>query len=101
MPNRPEFLALWIGVTRVGGVVALLNTNLIGTALAHCINVVTPKHIIVDAEMLTALQSAQPHLTANAKIWLHGDAGAEPSADRPRGRRRCPATRSPTASAAR
>ena len=30
MPNRPEFLAIWIGITRVGGVVALLNTNLVG-----------------------------------------------------------------------
>src|SRR5262249_14057550 len=37
MPNRPEFLAFWLGVTRIGGVVALLNTNLTGPALAHCI----------------------------------------------------------------
>jgi fatty-acyl-CoA synthase len=28
MPNRPEFLAVWIGITSVAGVVALLNTNL-------------------------------------------------------------------------
>ena len=76
MPNRPEFLALWLGVTRVGGVVAMLNTNLTGHPLAHCINVVSPKHIVVDAEMLASLQSAQPHLTCNAKIWLHGDAAA-------------------------
>ncbi len=62
MPNRPEFLALWVGVTRVGGVVALLNTNLTGTALAHCINVVNPKHIIVAAELFDALdERAQPH----------------------------------------
>src|SRR6266852_3559869 len=27
MPNRPEYLAIWIGVTAAGGVVALLNTN--------------------------------------------------------------------------
>src|SRR5438445_5275864 len=33
MPNRPEFLALWLGVTRVGGVVALINTNLTGLPL--------------------------------------------------------------------
>src|SRR5439155_5798745 len=51
MPNRPEYLALWLGVTRVGGVVALLNTNLTGAALAHCINVVSPKHVIVAAEL--------------------------------------------------
>ena len=40
MPNRPEFMAIWLGVTRVGGVVALLNTNLTGPSLAHCINIV-------------------------------------------------------------
>src|SRR5262249_59240580 len=27
MPGRPEFLAAWIGITRVSGVVALLNTH--------------------------------------------------------------------------
>src|SRR5215813_6874001 len=77
MPNRPEFLALWLGVTRVGGVVALLNTNLTGPALAYCINVVTPKHIIVAAELLGALQSARTSLTGNAKLWLHGEANAK------------------------
>jgi fatty-acyl-CoA synthase len=73
MPNRPEFLALWLGVNRMGGVVALLNTNLTGHALAHCINVVTPKHIIVAAELLAALKAAQVHLTVKPTWWLHGD----------------------------
>ena len=36
MPNRPEYMAIWLGITRVGGVVALLNTNLTGPSLAHC-----------------------------------------------------------------
>src|SRR5262245_31714467 len=83
MPGRPEFLALWVGVTRVGGVVSLLNTNLTGTALAYCINVVEPKHIVVAAELFEALQSARAHITGNAKIWLHGDADANfPRIDR-------------------
>src|SRR5260370_11984893 len=76
MSGRPEFLALWIGITRVGGVVALLNTNLVGTALAHCVNVVSPKHIIVEAELLQSLEGARAHLTADPKIWLHGEAKA-------------------------
>jgi hypothetical protein len=33
MPNRPEYMAIWLGITRVGGVVALINTNLVGTSL--------------------------------------------------------------------
>jgi fatty-acyl-CoA synthase len=76
MPGRPEFLAIWIGITHVGGVVALLNTHQTGTALAHSINVVNPKHIVVAAELFDALASARAHLTGDARIWLHGDADA-------------------------
>ena len=61
MPNRPEYLAIWLGVTRVGGVVALLNTNLTGQSLAHCIQAASAKHVIVDAELADALDSALPH----------------------------------------
>ena len=31
MPNRPEYMAAWIGITSAGGVAALINTNLVGT----------------------------------------------------------------------
>ena len=77
MPNRPEFMAIWLGFTRAGGVVALVNTNLAGAALAHCINVVAPKHVVVAAELAGAFASARPHLAVNAKVWLHGADGAD------------------------
>jgi fatty-acyl-CoA synthase len=83
MPNRPEFMAIWLGMTRAGGVVALLNTNLAGSALAHCINVVEPKHVIVAAELAAAFATARPYLATNAKLWLHGEGGADlPRLDR-------------------
>ena len=72
MPNRPEYLAIWLGITQVGGVVALLNVNLTGHALAHCIAVAAPSHIIVAGELAQALGSAAPHLSIAPKIWLHG-----------------------------
>ena len=75
MPNCPEYLAVWLGISRVGGVVALLNTNLTGRALAHCVNVVKPKHVIVAARMTEAFASALPHLAGGTTIWAHG-AGA-------------------------
>src|ERR1700747_2693496 len=78
MPNRPEFMAIWLGMTRAGGVVALLNTNLAGSALAHCINVVEPKHVIVAAELAGAFASARPDLAVNAKGCVRGAAWAPP-----------------------
>ncbi|WP_158914228.1 long-chain-acyl-CoA synthetase [Caulobacter sp. S45] len=50
-PNRPEYLACWLGVTRVGGVVALINSNLRGLALEHCLKVSGARHLIVDPEL--------------------------------------------------
>jgi len=83
MPNRPEYVALWLGITRVGGVVALLNTNLSGPALAHCINVVAPRHIVVAAELFDAFTTARPALAARATIWSHGNGPGEfPRLDR-------------------
>src|SRR5258708_31738283 len=60
MPNRPEYLAIWLGVTRIGGIVALLNTSLACAALAHCINILHPKHIVVAAERLVVVKGALP-----------------------------------------
>src|SRR5437879_4303865 len=72
MPNRPEYMAIWLGITCVGGVVALLNTNLVGPSLAHCIKLVAPKHIIVATELIDALTTALPDLGAAATVWAHG-----------------------------
>jgi len=72
MPNCPEYLAIWLGITRVGGVVALLNTNPTGRALAHCIDIVKPRHVIVAASLAGAFASALPHLVGGVKTWAHG-----------------------------
>jgi fatty-acyl-CoA synthase len=72
MPNRPEYMALWLGITQAGGVVALLNTNLTGHALAHCINLAAPKHIISDAVLIDPLTAVLPELKSQATIWAHG-----------------------------
>jgi fatty-acyl-CoA synthase len=71
MPNRPEYAAIWLGITATGGIVSLLNTHLRDASLAHCIDIVAPKHIIIAAELADAFRSAQPHLRTQAKLWSH------------------------------
>jgi fatty-acyl-CoA synthase len=72
MTNRPEYLAVWLGITSVGGVVSLLNTNLPGPSLAHCIRVASPKHLIIAAEFTGQLADTLPHLPQAPTIWIHG-----------------------------
>jgi fatty-acyl-CoA synthase len=77
MPNRPEYLAIWLGLTRAGATVALLNTNLTGSSLAHCIDIVASRHVIVAAEHVAALDSTAGFLKLAPQIWLHGDPGPQ------------------------
>jgi fatty-acyl-CoA synthase len=72
MPNRPEYLAIWVGLTSVGIVVALLNTQLRGHSLAHCVDLVAPRHIIVADEHIEQLLSAVDRLQSRPKICSHG-----------------------------
>ncbi len=74
MPNRPEYVAIWVGLSRVGCVVALLNTNLTGSGLAHCVSIVSPKHIIVAADLMPAFDSIATHITSPPRLWRHGPA---------------------------
>ena len=81
MPNRPNYLACWLGISRVGGVVALINTKLVGRSLAHCINVAQADHVIVAGSQMVMFETARPYLAHAAKIWTAGDAGADGDLD--------------------
>src|SRR5580692_8673492 len=69
MPNRPEYMAIWLGIAKVGAVVSLINTNLRGSALAHCLDIVRPKHIIVAAELCDEVRATLASLANRPKIW--------------------------------
>ena len=75
MPNCPQYLAIWLGIVRVGGVVALVNTNLVGASLRHSIDTVAPKHIIVGAALLDAVAAIRPDLPGGIQVWAHGGDG--------------------------
>jgi fatty-acyl-CoA synthase len=72
MPNCPEYMTIWLGVTRVGGIVALVNTNLIGDSLTHSINIVAPKHIIISAELVDTMSAVVARLAGGVQCWAHG-----------------------------
>ena len=72
MTNRPEYMAIWLGITSVGVVVSLLNTNLTGASLAHCIRTVSPKRVIVSAEYVETLLAALADVSPAPVVWAHG-----------------------------
>jgi fatty-acyl-CoA synthase len=73
MANCPEYLAIWLGLTRAGVVVALLNTNLSGEVLAHSINIVKPRYVIVGASLAAAAHSSRPHVPETVHYRMLSD----------------------------
>jgi fatty-acyl-CoA synthase len=74
MPGCPDYLAAWLGISKVGGVVALINTRLVGQSLAHCIHVAKPTHVIVADELAEIYEAARS--AAAPRLWRYGEGAA-------------------------
>ncbi|MGD2133765.1 MAG: long-chain-acyl-CoA synthetase [Maricaulaceae bacterium] len=72
MGNRPEYVAIWFGLSKVGVVAALLNNQLTGEGLAHCINISDARHVIVEREIAELVDSARPHFIREMTEWAFG-----------------------------
>jgi fatty-acyl-CoA synthase len=81
MPSRPDYIAAWLGIGKVGGVVALINTKLVGLSLSHCINVADADHVILADDLADVLETALPYLNRAPKIWIHGGHSVEACID--------------------
>ena len=97
MPSRPDYIAAWLGITKVGGVAALINTRLVGRSLSYCINVADADHVILADELGDAFETALPYLNRTPTVWIHGghakDANIEAALDRTDGSPLSPAER--------
>jgi fatty-acyl-CoA synthase len=78
MENRPEYLFAWLGMAKIGAVTALINTNLRGNPLAHCVSIAEAKHIIVGSELAASYAEAAPLLDKAPQAWIAADDGAAP-----------------------
>ena len=64
MSNCAEYLAIWLGLTRIGVVVALVNSQLAGDVLAHSIKIAEPKFLIVGADLASRVAAIRASLPA-------------------------------------
>ena len=72
MKNCPEYFALWLGLTRIGASVALINTNLAGESLRHSIDIVHPRLVVVGAAFAGVLAEVRAGIGAGVGCWAYG-----------------------------
>ena len=77
MPNRMEYFPIWYGLSKVGVVTALINNQLAGQQLAHCLIISGANHVIVDAETSPVFEQAKPLIERPLQQWVLGPANAD------------------------
>lgn len=78
LENSPDYPAIWYGLSKVGVVAALINTNLEGEGLAHCIAIVDSKAIIASGVQASRAMAVAPSISNDLKVWdMDGEAGED------------------------
>jgi fatty-acyl-CoA synthase len=74
MPNRLEYLPIWYGLSKVGVVTALINNQLTGAPLAHCLSLCGASQVIVDGETAQAFRAVRDTLARPVQAWTLDEA---------------------------
>jgi fatty-acyl-CoA synthase len=72
MGNCAEYPAIWLGLTHLGVVVALVNSQLTGQVLAHSINIARPKALLVGADLAPRVAAIRGNLAADLSCRVLG-----------------------------
>ncbi|MFT4076049.1 MAG: long-chain-acyl-CoA synthetase [Asticcacaulis sp.] len=70
LPNRLEYLAIWLGLNKIGVITALINNSLTGSGLAHCINISVASLTIVDQTTRPCFQEVQDQIERHQALWV-------------------------------
>jgi fatty-acyl-CoA synthase len=80
MENRPEFIAVWAGLAKLGVTTALVNPNLRERALRHQLDTAGAKLVIAGSECLPALASLGGEGVRGLSLRVLPDPDGEPAA---------------------
>ncbi len=70
LPNRAEYIPAWVGLGKLGIASALINNNLTGAALTHCLSISNASHVITDGESLAAVETIRAGLARPLSYWV-------------------------------
>jgi fatty-acyl-CoA synthase len=78
MENRPDYIAFWAGMAKIAVRTALINYNLTGPGLAHCVKVANARALVMNPELAEAFETARAETPLELGAWSLG--GPSPNA---------------------
>ncbi|ESQ87178.1 acyl-CoA synthetase [Asticcacaulis sp. AC460] len=70
MPNRLEYIAIWVGLNKIGVITALINNSLTGSGLAHCINISMASLTLVDRTTMPCFKEVEKSIERHQALWV-------------------------------
>ncbi|KAJ8657286.1 hypothetical protein O0I10_007102 [Lichtheimia ornata] len=71
-PNHPLFMVTWLAILKIGAIPSLLNTNLNGESLVHCVQVSKARLFLFDPQYTEQVQMAASSLDGVA-VYGYGE----------------------------
>ena len=73
MENKPEFIGLWYGLSKLGVISALINTNLRNKTLLHSIEIAKPKVLVYGQELADEVTQVKPSFSIKFEVINQGN----------------------------
>ncbi|XP_072401319.1 long-chain fatty acid transport protein 4-like isoform X2 [Diabrotica undecimpunctata] len=69
LENKPEFICIWLGLSKIGVITPLINTNLRLTTLVHSITIAKSQAIIFGTELSDAISEILDKIEAEVALY--------------------------------
>jgi fatty-acyl-CoA synthase len=73
MDNRPDYIAFWFGMAKIAVRTALINSNLSGPGLAHCVTIASAKAAVMNVELIDAFSTIGSSVPLEKGAWALGE----------------------------
>ena len=71
MENQPEHPGIWLGLSKIGVITALVNTNLKNEPLLHSINVAKAKYVIYGSSLTNSIKTIENELSKDIGLIVN------------------------------
>lgn len=79
LENRPEFIGVWLGLSKIGVITPLINTNLRGPSLLHSITVAKSSALIYGEGFKECIIEISKDLPSHLALYQFNNAKNEPT----------------------
>jgi len=80
MENKPEYVGVWLGLSKIGVITALVNTNLKNEALLHSITIANASAVVFGSTLEDSMMTIVDKLNKDVHLLIEGEKATKSNA---------------------